>query len=181
MLFDVVNHKIQPRSTTATTTALDCVQVPRSRPAFHPGLGRFFRELREARDWSIRGAASIAERRDIPLSYQVLFRLERGEVKNPEPKTMRAVARLYELEYAEVVARFVAVRFELDSDQPRHVLDQRSGSHQEVPDVPASVEQRARILAAAAKLRADIATLEDRLREVRHGARDIEKLAARGA
>lgn len=85
------------------------------RPVFHKGLGEFFRGLREARGWNQRQAAEIAGRRGLDgLTRQVLLRLENGRTKNPEPSVLRALARLYDMTYAKMAARVVAVRFELD-------------------------------------------------------------------
>jgi transcriptional regulator with XRE-family HTH domain len=110
--------------------------VARKRPVFHPALGTFFKELRESRGWSLRGAASLAGRRELALTYQVLFRLEQGQVKNPEPEVMRAIASLYGLDYSDVVSRFIAMRYDL----PGHSLDQQSAPGG--ADVPASDVRR---------------------------------------
>jgi len=85
--------------------------VGRKRPVFHADLGEFFVGLREERGWSLRGASSMAERRKLGLSYQVLFRLEHGQIKNPEPTVLEDLSSLYGLPYGEVVARFVEHRF----------------------------------------------------------------------
>jgi transcriptional regulator with XRE-family HTH domain len=107
------------------------------RPTFHPDLGRFFAGLREERGWSQRQAAAIAKRRDVSLNYNAIWRLETGKIKNPEPEVMRAIAQLYELEYADVVQRFIGVRFGLTS--PVRSTDQGSVlSTGGAPGVPAS-------------------------------------------
>jgi hypothetical protein len=95
---------------------LASLPVARSRPVFNPGLGKFFKDLRAERGWSVRGASVRAGDKGLAaLSYQVLFRLERGQVKNPEPDVMRALSALYGQRYEDVVNRFVALRFGLSS------------------------------------------------------------------
>ena len=71
-----------------------------SRPVFHEEIGQFFTELREAKVWTQRQAEDIAERRKlVALTRQVLWRLEKGRVKNLDPKVLRALANLYEMSY----------------------------------------------------------------------------------
>jgi transcriptional regulator with XRE-family HTH domain len=99
---------------------------------------------------------------------------ERGETE-PDASVLPLLAR-------ELGARLDALLHGVDpqydaSDLPRHSADQRSGSHQEVrPDGLPTSEQRARL--QIAKLKGTISTLEDRLREVRDGARDLARLAS---
>jgi transcriptional regulator with XRE-family HTH domain len=120
-----VNHKIQSRPTLATVPAVG-LGVPRVRPKYHPAMGLFFKELRESRDWSQRQAAAIAERRGLTeLSRQILFRLERGQIKNPEPEVLRDVAALYDLSYADVVERFISARYGRDLIRPSGTDDGR--------------------------------------------------------
>lgn len=81
----------------------------RKRPVFLPACGRFLEELRVAKGWSLRQAASIARRQRLdPLNYQVLFRLEKGQTKKPSAATLKALADLYEVDYQDVVDRFTA-------------------------------------------------------------------------
>jgi hypothetical protein len=159
----------QPQITTAVHNVnqggIACESV-RKRPVFHPELGKFFEGLRDARKWSLRGTASLAERRGLnpPLTYQVLFRLEAGQIKNPEPDVLRAIAALYELGYEHVVARFVEQRYAIASDLPRHGRTGQSGSHQgEGADVPAE----ARILERRNVRQREIAaSIEDAARKL---------------
>ena len=113
MLFCFVNHKLPRRFTVRTALVLASKVVARARPVFHRDFGEFLRNLRKARDWSGRGAASIAQRKGLPLTYQVLRNLENGQIKNPGPETLRAIADLYDIEYRDVVFRFVSSRYSL--------------------------------------------------------------------
>ena len=87
----------------------------RKRPVFLPELGKLFSEHREARGWTLRGAASIAKRRKLnpPLTFQVLFRLEKGQVKNPEPDVLKALSALYNISYGTFAGRFFEQRYGL--------------------------------------------------------------------
>jgi transcriptional regulator with XRE-family HTH domain len=90
----------------------------RERPVFLPELGSYFKELRKSKGWSLRGAASQAERWNLspPISYQVLFRLEKGQVKNPEPGVLRAVAKLYGVSYDGIVGKRLTAAYGDDVD-----------------------------------------------------------------
>lgn len=82
--------------------------MAKTRPVFHPELGKFFETLRLGRGLkSRRLAAAVADRKGIPLDHQVIFKLEHGKLKNPEPHVLRAVAALYEVPYAELVSQVV--------------------------------------------------------------------------
>ena len=142
----------------------------RKRPVFLPELGQFFKDLREARGWTLRGAASQAERWDLPkITYQVLFRLERGQTKHPDPDVLNALARLYELPYDDLVARWVKFRF--GSDLLRHSADQQSalpvGGAQ---DVAASARR-------IAELESELSTLKARWVDVQDVARTLFRIA----
>lgn len=83
-----------------------------ARPVFHESLGQFFVSLRDEKGWTQRQAGALAERRELPgLTRQVLWRLEAGKTKNPEPGVLRSIAELYEASYEDLVARWVNVRF----------------------------------------------------------------------
>jgi transcriptional regulator with XRE-family HTH domain len=56
----------------------------------------------------------MAERRGISLSYQALRGLESGATRNPSPAVLRAVAKLYDRAYAEIVAEVVKHAFDVD-------------------------------------------------------------------
>lgn len=82
------------------------------RPVFHPEIGQFFTDLREAKGWTQRQAEDIAERRKLAaLTRQVLWRLEKGKVKNLDPKVLRALAELYDMSYEGLVERWTAHRY----------------------------------------------------------------------
>lgn len=90
------------------------------RPVFSADLGRFFQELRTAKGWSQRQAESIAARRGLgTLTKNILWRLEAGKVKNPEPDTLRAVASLYGMSYELLVAQFMQARYGVTGDDSR--------------------------------------------------------------
>jgi transcriptional regulator with XRE-family HTH domain len=85
------------------------------RPVFHAEIGAFFVGLRKIKGWTQRQAEDIAERKKIKVfTRQVLWRLEKGKVKNIDPVMLRAVAELYELPYEGVVARWVLHRYQFD-------------------------------------------------------------------
>ena len=121
-----VNHKEPRVSTTETTSAVAWENV-RRRPVYHPELGSFFRELRKSQGWTLRQAGDIAHRRGLTsLSRQVLFRLERGQTKNPEPEVLQALAKLYNFSYSVLVGRLTKARYGLDAYEvraPKHELD----------------------------------------------------------
>lgn len=135
----------------------------RTRPVFLPELGKFFRELRESRDWTLRGAASQAERWHLPkLTYQVLFRLEHGQTKYPDPDVLRALATLYEIPYNDLVARWVNLTF--GSDLIRHEGDQQSALPTGGAGVPSSARR--------------IAELESELRDFKARWSDVQDVAS---
>jgi len=141
--------------------------MSRDRPVYHADLGRFATEMREARGWNQKMAADLAERRGLKgLSRQVLLRLERGQIKNPEPDVLRAVAELYEVPYSDVVLRLVAARFGLvdGRDLTRHAGDQQSG---------ASLGGGVQHETAAARVR----ELEERVRRYEETAREVHQVA----
>jgi transcriptional regulator with XRE-family HTH domain len=87
----------------------------RVRPVFNPRIGALFKELRTARGWSMRRAADIARRQKLAgLTRQVLLRLEKGQIKNPDPDVLRSVATLYGETYDRVVQLFVTERYGSD-------------------------------------------------------------------
>lgn len=115
----------------ATWAGLRCRGMARQRPVHHEALGAYFVGLREKRDWKQKEASELAQRRGLlALTRQVLLRLERGQVKNPEPDVLKAAAKLYGVPYDELVRKFVALRFsvEVTTDPIRQSRDQESGS-----------------------------------------------------
>jgi len=94
-----------------------------ARPVFHRELGEFFREIRENKKLGLRQAAQIAGNKGLrALTKSALHSLEAGMTKNVDPDVLRALADLYEISYESLVARFVAVRYQitLPSDLTRH-------------------------------------------------------------
>lgn len=89
---------------TGTGVAFRLMTKRPPRPVFHTALGRFFEELRTARQWGQSEAVSIAQRRGLKrLTRQVLIRLEKGATKNPSREVLEDIAALYNLNYADVV------------------------------------------------------------------------------
>jgi transcriptional regulator with XRE-family HTH domain len=139
--------------------------MPRNRPVHHGALGAYFVSLRNAKGWAQRHAAELAQRKGLAaLSRQVLLRLERGQIKNPEPAVLRAASVLYGVPYEEIVQRFVALRFsvEVPSDLVRQggatVSTSERGS-----DVPASDVETRRLESNYRDLLAATEEIADRL------------------
>ena len=82
-----------------------------ARPVFHEDLGDLLVSLRKDRKLGQRQVAKIAERRGLPLSQQILLRLEKGKTKNVEPETLRALASVYGLSYEELAGWWVKHRY----------------------------------------------------------------------
>lgn len=100
------------RDVATAQSAVTIVGVVGKRRVFSKDLGEYFVSLRAEKGWKQSQAADIASRREIRrLSYQTLRGLEEGKTKNPDPSTLRAIAKLYEKSYEEVVARVVANRY----------------------------------------------------------------------
>lgn len=114
-LAPVVNNKNTRRPTKGAVRPLPSGYMPESRPVFHPEIGKFFSDLREAKGWTQRQAEDIAERRKLSaLTRQVLWRLEKGKTKNIEPTVLRAIADLYEMPYGDLVQRWTLHRYGVD-------------------------------------------------------------------
>jgi transcriptional regulator with XRE-family HTH domain len=105
----------------------------RKRPVFHEKLGRFLTALRETRGWTMRQAAELARRKGLTdLTRQVLLRIEKGQTKNPEPTTLRALAELYDQDYAALVGLYVEQQYGLSArDLSRSADDKGSGPSSE--------------------------------------------------
>lgn len=173
MNVSTVNNNLQTLATMATIAAVRSRPVARRRPVYLKDLGDFFTELREQRGWNQSEAADMAQRRGLlPLTRQVLLRLERGQTKNPEPEVMRAVAALYGMDYGEVVGRFIGVRFGVTSSVISN--DQGSASLGGAPDVPASA--RARIQ----ELETELESFKARWSDVQDVARSLFRIAVTG-
>lgn len=84
------------------------------RPVFYPELGKYFRQLREARAIGQRQAASFVTRRGLAdFSSSAITWLESGRTKNPSPDLLRALSKLYDVPYEEMVAKVVQYAYGL--------------------------------------------------------------------
>lgn len=81
--------------------------VGKARPVFHRELGKSFEQRRMARGWSQNQAVLRAKQLGVPISLSSLRYLEEGKTKHPDAEALRSLARLYELDYQELVAAFV--------------------------------------------------------------------------
>lgn len=152
----------------ATAAVLASEAVARSRPVFHPGLGKFFSDLRERRGWSLRGAASIAERRKLGLTYQLMFRLEQGQTKNPDPDVLRDLAQLYTLNYDDLVDQVVTLRYGVS-------LRDEDAQSAQTRQALAATKQR------ATDLLDGVSVVLEHLESIQTAARSAEELLQRAA
>jgi transcriptional regulator with XRE-family HTH domain len=146
------------------------------RPVFHEQIGQFFTSLREEKGWTQRQAADIARRRRLRLSKNVLWRLETGKVKNPEPDVLRAVAALYEKPYEDIAGRIIAQRygFVIESgDLVRPGTEAGSETSPGGADVPASARR-------IAELESELEGYKARWGEMQTLAKSLFQLAVRG-
>lgn len=151
--------------------------MPRERPVHHQALGEYFVGLREQKAWAQNEAAELAQRRGLrALSRQVLLRLERGQIKNPEPAVLKAAALLYGVPYLDIVRKFVALRFDvpLAPDLTRHDRDQQSGASLNVGD---PLNEKDAIGVELQELRALVAKYEKDAHEVRTVTDALVKVA----
>jgi hypothetical protein len=95
----------------------------------------------------------MAERRELGVTYQVLFRLERGQIKHPGPDVMRAVAALYGLDYRVLVDRFVKEGFGVGAEG----ADETEGLSGTVRALEAANAEQREQLATVSKFTAAIA------------------------
>jgi transcriptional regulator with XRE-family HTH domain len=78
--------------------------VAKRRPVFYEGtLGRYFRDLREEKGWSLIETVSLAKRKRLPVGLGALKWLEGGLTKNPEQTLLRSLSTLYGEPYANIV------------------------------------------------------------------------------
>lgn len=139
----------------------------RNRPVFHAEIGLFFQTLREDRGWTVRRAAEIARQKKLsPLTRQVLFRLEKGQVKNPETDVLGAIARLYGLTYSDVAGRFIKDSYGIEIG-PSDLVWQPSGGVSAANQGGSSVE---------AEYQARIRELESREREYKSVIAAFERI-----
>jgi transcriptional regulator with XRE-family HTH domain len=103
------------------------------RPVFHAELGAFFRNVRVGRKLGLRQAVALAAQKRIPgITKTVLHSLETGRTKNPEPEVLHALARLYTVPYADLVAAFVNHRYGM-RDLPGQSVKLDLASHRQQP------------------------------------------------
>ncbi|HXG71479.1 MAG TPA: helix-turn-helix transcriptional regulator, partial [Gemmatimonadaceae bacterium] len=117
------------------------------RPVFFPDLGDYFRALRLAKGLGFNQAVEHAHQRGMAgLTKQVLFGLEHGQTKDPEPDALRAVADLYGVPYRDVVARVSGAKYRCDLIG--HAGEGTSNLTKGGADVPASDQAHIRGLEA---------------------------------
>ncbi len=149
------------------------------RPVFHKQIGAFFVGLRSDKKWTQRQAEIFAGQRGLGnLTRQVLWRLEKGKIKNVEPDVLKDVAALYGLSYEEIAARYLKTRYGVDLLRPPP--EYQSTLPEGSADVSAPAAQ-ARILDELERLRRENSELEATLSDVRDLTRKLFTLAVRGA
>lgn len=119
--------------------------VPRERPVFYPDLGDFFVRLRTSHRWSMRQAAQSATNKQLGVTRQVLLRLEHGQIKNPEPDLLRAVAALYSVRYEELAGLFIQRIYAIDLPRHSGVNDESARVHRHSPEI-GDIDAQARTL-----------------------------------
>lgn len=94
---------------TGAAVALSTVRIY---PVFHAKFGEYLKDLRKEREWSLRQAAHIASQKKLRrVTRQVMLRLEKGQVKDPHPDTLRQIATLYRVAPDAMIDKFVAAKF----------------------------------------------------------------------
>lgn len=153
----------------------------RQRPVYFKELGAFLTTERERRQWQQAETADMAQRRGLKaLTRQVLLRLENGQTKSPDPKALRAIATLYDLEYAQLVARMMTERYGVGVDLSRHSRGVQTDSHPLEGESDGPAETRVRELEARiSELGQDLVVYKSIVRRVRPLL--IDALAAVGA
>jgi hypothetical protein len=174
-MFASVNHNFSTAFHNGNRADL-ASGVARIRPVFHRELGRWLADERErlrraeGDKWSLRNAATMAKRQGLPaLSYQVLFRIERGQVRHITRDVLEAIAALYGLSYPDVLSKYIASEYGLQvagSDLTSHAGTRASGLPRGGVDVSASTRQR-------------IQDLEGEVAYYRTVIKQAQKLAAR--
>jgi Helix-turn-helix domain len=160
-----------PEGRIANSRAGTITFTVRKRPVFHQKLGQFFTALRETRGWTMRQAAELAKRKGLKeLTRQVLLRIEKGQTKNPDPATLRALAALYDQDYATLVALYVEEQYGLSArDLARRAGDE--GSDPSPERGSASSAAQARILElerARAERDALVSAIQDVQERLKH-------------
>jgi transcriptional regulator with XRE-family HTH domain len=169
---------MQPDITAPPEWAVASTPVSRVRRQYYTELGGFIAGLRPKK-WNSSYAALRAHDRKLPLSRNVIERLEAGKIENPKPEVLQAVADLYGAKYEEIVWAYVRERYGVTSDQSRHSTIQGSALHQEATDDPASDERReSRIRELESRVR-ELEAVQARYRLMQDVARSLTKLLAR--
>ena len=70
-------------------------------------LGDYLRQIRSERQLSLRDVQQLAKEKSLgaDLSSGHLSLLERGQVKQPSPRVLHALAAIYELDYIDLMRR----------------------------------------------------------------------------
>lgn len=150
--------------------------VARRRPVFLKELGGFLEQLREDREWTLRGAASMAARRKLtPVTYQVLFRLEKGQTKNPKPEVLKAVADLYGIPYETLVGHFSEQRYGIGNAPLLHATNSDA-----MPPPGGLVDDRSPSARRLAELERRLAEYESAFASLREVTKRLVEIAAIG-
>lgn len=100
--------------------------MAKPRPVFHRELGRLFTEKRTLRGWSQGQAVLRSRQLGAPVSLNSLRYLEEGKTKYPDADALRALSKLYDLDYEDLVARFVRANYDITVNNESHALLIRS-------------------------------------------------------
>lgn len=140
---NVNNKKARPLTLGASAPVPSLAMPERPRPIFHPEIGAFFVSLRERKGWKQSQAEDIAARKKLTvLTHQVLWRLEQGKVKNIEPEVLRAIAKLYQTPYEDLVARWTSYRYgvRIDAGARADSSHKKNRPFVTLSDTPSEVE-----------------------------------------
>lgn len=97
----------------------DVTAATRARPVYFKDLGRYLVALRETQKWTQSRAAKRAAQLGLTaVTRQILLRMERGQIKDPEPAVLRELASLYKVEYSEITDRLIREKY--GPDLARH-------------------------------------------------------------
>lgn len=89
------------------------------RPVFHPGIGFDLRALRESKRWSVEHVVDrAADKGHAALTENRLRWIEAGLAEHPDPDVLRAIAAVYNLDYAPLVWRFVEATYGVGPNLP---------------------------------------------------------------
>jgi transcriptional regulator with XRE-family HTH domain len=95
------------------------------RPVFNEALGRFFRELREARKLGLRQVVALADQRGLSaVTLNTLGTLERGSTKHADPELLHALAELYKIPYEQLVSGYVLQKYGVVSELKHKKIDE---------------------------------------------------------